>query len=250
MPGTSHPLGAEQSLAGKLGSSGSPESSTGMRHAACSARRHTCACTRLPPRQLLQLSRADFHGASRTLSKGWGEWLGSSRYPAQCRGLWNPHMPGLGCSNTGGGHSLGTCIKARPELFLLGGLRRLFQRQTIVPKQVSKLIVSKLGCWVFFPLHNVPVCHQWRCLVLLGCKMILGILPCCRNTLAGHSTASMLVLVLSGLGWTSLCPRLCFEPTLPTPVPDQCQEQWHVHQLDFSDRVCRPAVTSLNDALG
>ena len=82
-----------------------------------------------------------------------------------------------GCSNAGAGHSLGTYIKARPDLFLPGGLRRLFQRQTIVHKQVSKLTISELGRWVVFPLHNVPAHHRPRCLALLGCKMIPGILP-------------------------------------------------------------------------
>lgn len=179
------------------------KSSTGMRHTACSARRHmhTCTCTRLPPWQLLQLYREDFHGASRMLSKGWGERLWSSRYPAWCRGLGNLHMPGLGCSNTGGGHSLGTCIKAQPELFLLGDLRRLFQRQTIVHKQVPKLTVSKLGCWVVFALQSVPVCHQWRCLVLLECKIILGILPFCRNTLAGHKWCSIRACLCTSWAW-------------------------------------------------
>lgn len=145
------------------------------------------------------------------------------------RSLWhgatgpgNPHTLELGCSNAG--HSLGTYIKARPELFLLEGLRRLFQRQTIVCKQVSKLTISKLGCWVVFPLHNVPACHRWRCLVLLGCKMIPCILSGAGTPADGHGTAqtpaSALVLVLPGLYWTSPCPKPCFEPTLPTPVPD------------------------------
>lgn len=122
---------------------------------------------------------------------------------------------------------MGTCIKAQPELFLLEGLRRLFQRQTIVHKQVPKVTVSKLRCWVVFALQSVPVCHQWRCLVLLESKIILGILPLCRNTFAGHSAASMLVFVLLGLAGPVRAPRCALSP-LPTPLPDQCQEQWHV----------------------
>lgn len=144
--------------------------------------------------------------------------------PARCHRPQEPtHTLGPGCSNAGAGHSLGTCIKAWPELFLPVGLRRLFQRQTIAHKQVSKLTISKLGWWVVFPLHNVPVCHQRRCLVLLGCKMVLGVPP-------GAGTRSMAPPQLGPqhprLSWCfpgSAGPACAPSPALNPRCLPQCQ---------------------------
>lgn len=104
--------------------------------------------------------------------------------PARCHGLGKRHTPGPGCGNTGAGHSRGTRVKTWPEPFLPGGLRRLFRRQTIAHKQVSKLTIGKTRCWVVFPLRGVPARHRRTFLVFPGCKMVPG-------TVSGTGTPSM-----------------------------------------------------------
>lgn len=94
-------------------------------------------------------------------------WAGASLVPVpRCHQPGGP-APVPGCRDAGAGHSLGTGIKAWPELFLLGRLRRLFRRQTLVHTQVSGQPQASWAAGWFVPsTRSQPVagggawCHR------------------------------------------------------------------------------------------